>query len=139
MGCVNSSRRKVSKKPLPQPPSNGGNETTYLSRSGTSNSSHSNGSAHTKVDRKPSMNNTPKQKVVIALYSYEGRDEGDLGFEKGEKLIVLDDKEPDWWLAKRLQTEEKGYIPMNFVVTNIIETEEYLLILFSNSLFLISV
>jgi hypothetical protein len=130
MGCISSSQKKVSKKPLPQPPSNGMNESTYLSRNGTSNSSHSNGSAHFNVKQRPSLNNTPKQKVVIALYSYEGRDEGDLGFEKGEKLIILDDKEPDWWLAQRLHTEEKGYIPMNFVVTNIIETEEYLLILF---------
>jgi hypothetical protein len=71
-----------------------------------------------------------EQKVVIALYSYEGRDEGDLSFEKGEKLIILDDKEPDWWLAQRFQTVETGYIPMNFVVSDIIETEEYLLILF---------
>jgi hypothetical protein len=121
MGCISSSRRK---KPLPELP-NGGNELTYE----RTNSSHSNGSAHSSR-RRPSTSNTPKQKVVIALYSYEGRDEGDLSFEKGEKLIILDDKEPDWWLAQRFQTVETGYIPMNFVVSDIIETEEYLLILF---------
>ena len=65
-----------------------------------------------------------KQKIVIALYSYEGRDNGELSFEKGEKLVVIDDKEPDWWLAKALTTERTGYIPMNFVVNSEIETEE---------------
>lgn len=65
------------------------------------------------------------QKIVIALYAYESRDEGELSFEKNEKLVVLDDIEPDWWLAHKLtQPERKGYIPMNFVVSNVIETEE---------------
>lgn len=121
MGCISSHQKKS--KPLPQIPQIR-SENDFSTLNGTTNlSAHSNGSSHANVKRKPS-NVTPKQKVVIALYSYEGRDEGDLCFEKGEKLIILDDKEPDWWLAQRLQTEEKGYIPMNFVVTNIIETEE---------------
>ena len=38
----------------------------------------------------------------------------------------MDDTEPDWWLAYKLtQPERKGYIPMNFVVSNVIETEEW--------------
>lgn len=65
------------------------------------------------------------QKVVIALYAYEGRDDGELSFEKNDKLVVVDDSEPDWWLAYRLMNpERRGYIPMNFVVSNVIETEE---------------
>ncbi|KPM07437.1 SH3 domain-containing protein 8 [Sarcoptes scabiei] len=63
--------------------------------------------------------------IVIALYAYESREEGELSFEKNEKLIVLDDSEPDWWLASKLnQPERKGFIPMNFVVYNAIETKE---------------
>ncbi|KAH9391848.1 hypothetical protein TYRP_022346 [Tyrophagus putrescentiae] len=70
-------------------------------------------------------NSGPQQKVVIALYPYEGRDDGELSFEKNEKLVVVDDSEPDWWLAYRLMApERRGYIPMNFVVNNVIETEE---------------
>ncbi|CAG2183765.1 unnamed protein product, partial [Oppiella nova] len=68
--------------------------------------------------------NVSNKKIVIALYSYEGRDEGELSFEKGDKLIVIDDKEPDWWLAKMISSERAGYIPMNFVVKNIDETED---------------
>jgi len=111
MGCINSTPKKQS-IPLPH------------SRNGYTSSSHSNGSVN--VRRNPSLSNTLKQKIVIALYSYEGRDERDLSFEKGDKLIIIDDREPDWWLAQRVETEERGYIPMNFVASNIMETEEYL-------------
>lgn len=73
----------------------------------------------------PSQQQSQQQKIVIALYAYESRDEGELSFEKNEKLVILDDIEPDWWLAHKLsQPERKGYIPMNFVVSNVIETEE---------------
>lgn len=69
--------------------------------------------------------NGSSNKTVIALYSYEGRDEGELSFEKNEKLIIVNDSEPDWWLAHKLNDpDRKGYIPMNFVVHDAIETEE---------------
>lgn len=73
----------------------------------------------------PSTNQANNQKVVIALYGYEGRDEGELSFEKNDKLIIVDDSEPDWWLAYKITApDRRGYIPMNFVVNNVIETEE---------------
>ena len=68
--------------------------------------------------------NGTEQKVVIALYSYEARDENELSFEKGDKMIIIDDREPDWWIAKRMVNGHQGLIPMNFVVRNAIETEE---------------
>lgn len=69
--------------------------------------------------------NGSTQRVVIALYSYEARDENELSFEKGDKMVIIDDKEPDWWLAERKTSGQRGLIPMNFVVNNIIETEEW--------------
>ena len=84
--------------PLPTPPSNNNNS---------------------------SGGNKNAQKIVIALYAYEGRDEGELSFDKNDKLVIVDSNEPDWWLAYKLTApERKGYIPMNFVVNNVIETEE---------------
>lgn len=62
---------------------------------------------------------------MIALYTYNAKDEGDLSFKKGERLLVLDDRDPDWWLAKSLSKNEKGYIPRNYVVSEQLETEEY--------------
>ena len=63
-------------------------------------------------------------KIVIALYNYFANDEGDLSFRKGERLQIIDDTDPDWWLAKHLTSNQKGYIPMNYVVSEAIETEE---------------
>lgn len=64
------------------------------------------------------------QQVVIALYNYNAKDEGDLSFRKGDRLVILDDGDPDWWLAKHRGTNHKGYIPRNYVVSEAIETEE---------------
>ncbi|XP_022088016.1 tyrosine-protein kinase SRK2-like [Acanthaster planci] len=52
--------------------------------------------------------------IYMALYKYEARTEGDLSFDRGEKLKILD-YSGDWWLAKSLVTHNEGYIPSNFV------------------------
>ncbi|CAG2109074.1 unnamed protein product [Medioppia subpectinata] len=113
--CINGNARRP-QRGLPSIPSRHYEATNGSTYSSTYSSTKS-------VSRKAS--NGPKQKIVIALYSYEGRDEGELSFEKGDKLVIIDDKEPDWWLAKRITSDRAGYIPMNFVVMNIIETEEW--------------
>jgi len=64
------------------------------------------------------------QPVVIALYTYSAKDDGDLSFRKGDRLTILDDSDPDWWLAKHKSSNQKGYIPRNYVVSEAIETEE---------------
>ncbi|CAG2115226.1 unnamed protein product, partial [Medioppia subpectinata] len=69
-------------------------------------------------------NGGTEQKIMSAQYSYEGSDEGELSFEKGDQMVIIDDKEPDWWLAKRYNSETTGYIPMSYVVMNMIETED---------------
>nr|XP_027201921.1 tyrosine-protein kinase Src64B-like [Dermatophagoides pteronyssinus] len=74
-----------------------------------------------------SVSNSSKHlnKIVIALYNYFASDEGDLSFRKGDRLQIVDDTDPDWWLAKHLTTNQKGYIPMNYVVSEIIEMEDW--------------
>lgn len=72
-------------------------------------------------------NSSNNQTIVIALYTYHAKDEGDLSFKKGERLLVLDDRDPDWWLAKSLSKNERGYIPRNYVVSEQLETEEYVI------------
>lgn len=86
-----------------------------ISRSSTSGH-HSSSSHHHSTSH--------NQTTVIALYTYQAKDEGDLSFRKGDRLLVLDDKDPDWWLAKSISTGERGYIPRNYVVSEALETEE---------------
>ncbi len=64
------------------------------------------------------------ESVVIAMYSYNARQEGDLSFRKGEKLEIVEKIDPDWWTARHLETGEVGYIPSNYVGTSAIESEE---------------
>lgn len=75
------------------------------------------------VVRTPS--NSTQQQTVIALYNYNTKDEGDLSFRKGDRLVVIDDQDPDWWLAKNMATGAKGYIPRNYVVSEALETEDW--------------
>lgn len=65
-------------------------------------------------------------KMVVALYDYKGRDDGELSFDKNEKLVIVDDTEPDWWFAFKLASpEKKGFVPMNFLANNVYETDEW--------------
>lgn len=57
----------------------------------------------------------PGTKVVVALYKYQGAGDGDLNFSKGDKLLILDDSDKDWWCARHLATNQEGYIPRNYV------------------------
>ncbi|RWS03068.1 tyrosine-protein kinase Src64B-like protein [Dinothrombium tinctorium] len=70
-------------------------------------------------------NYSPHHQTVIALYTYNAKDDGDLSFRKGDRLILIDNSDPDWWLAKHLITNQKGYIPRNYVVTAALETYDW--------------
>ena len=54
-------------------------------------------------------------RTFIALFDYESRTDEDLDFKAGDHLIILDDMEFDWWMAKNKQSSKSGYIPSNFV------------------------
>ncbi|CAB1330781.1 unnamed protein product, partial [Coregonus sp. 'balchen'] len=53
--------------------------------------------------------------LVVAIYSYEPNHSDDLGFEKGDKLKILNKDDPEWFMAESLITGQKGFIPYNFV------------------------
>jgi len=64
--------------------------------------------------------------VVIALYSYQGSEMGDMSFAKGDRMEVLDKTDPDWWKARHLTRGDKGHIPRNYVASlSSIECEEW--------------
>ncbi|GAB0197352.1 tyrosine-protein kinase HCK [Grus japonensis] len=63
--------------------------------------------------------------VVLALYDYEAMHAGDLSFQKGEQLKVLE-KLGEWWQAQSLATGCEGFIPSNYVArADSLETEEW--------------
>ncbi|KAI1709089.1 protein tyrosine kinase domain-containing protein [Ditylenchus destructor] len=56
---------------------------------------------------------TPREKV-IALYQYESRSDGDLSFQKGDAMYLMDKSNVDWWYVKNMKGST-GYVPRNFV------------------------
>uniref|UniRef100_A0AAY4AA09 Tyrosine-protein kinase n=1 Tax=Denticeps clupeoides TaxID=299321 RepID=A0AAY4AA09_9TELE len=64
-------------------------------------------------------------KIVLALYPYDGMQPEDLGFKKGERMQVLEEH-GEWWKARSLATGKEGYIPSNYVAeADTMETEEW--------------
>ncbi|XP_009882827.1 PREDICTED: tyrosine-protein kinase Lck isoform X2 [Charadrius vociferus] len=66
-----------------------------------------------------------QDKLVVALYNYEPKHDGDLGLRKGEKLRILEES-GEWWKAQSLTTGQEGLIPYNFVaMVNSLEPEPW--------------
>ncbi|XP_061216847.1 tyrosine-protein kinase Lck isoform X4 [Neopsephotus bourkii] len=66
-----------------------------------------------------------QDKLVVALYNYEPKHNGDLGLQKGEKLRILEES-GEWWKAQSLTTGQEGLIPYNFVaLLNSLEPEPW--------------
>ncbi|XP_046852033.1 cytoplasmic tyrosine-protein kinase BMX-like [Xenia sp. Carnegie-2017] len=51
---------------------------------------------------------------VVALYSFQGIESGDLSFSKGDEFTILISEGEHWCLA-RDRNGQKGYIPVNYV------------------------
>lgn len=57
-------------------------------------------------------------RMYVALFSYEARTDGDLGFRAGDKLEVLSFEQAHWWRARAIKPrgpKSVGYIPFNYV------------------------
>ncbi|XP_053430375.1 tyrosine-protein kinase HCK isoform X2 [Nycticebus coucang] len=72
-----------------------------------------------------SMEAGSEEIVVVALYDYEAIHHEDLSFQKGDKMVVLEES-GEWWKARSLATRKEGYIPSNYVArVDSLETEEW--------------
>lgn len=103
-----------------------------LHRSVGGSSAASMSPAHVLVQQGSSANimmppqRTIRGQIVVALYTYQGSEFGDMTFQKGDQMEIIDDTDPDWWVARHLGTGEKGHIPRNYVAfQSSIESEEW--------------
>ncbi|KAK9377942.1 uncharacterized protein V1513DRAFT_435668 [Lipomyces chichibuensis] len=57
----------------------------------------------------------PRGSQAVALYTFEGEQEGDLGFRKGDMITIVkkSDSKDDWWTGRRDGRE--GIFPANYV------------------------
>uniref|UniRef100_A0A914Y3E4 SH3 domain-containing protein n=1 Tax=Panagrolaimus superbus TaxID=310955 RepID=A0A914Y3E4_9BILA len=78
-----------------------------------------------RLERQQSNQQVQAVPTLIALYGYESRSEGDLSFEKGAVMMLLDGSNSDWWYVRNEKTMETGYVPRNFVAKfKTLESEE---------------
>ncbi|XP_038655888.1 tyrosine-protein kinase Blk isoform X2 [Scyliorhinus canicula] len=72
-------------------------------------------SQHGHLDNQiSSFEHSQAEKRVVALHDYEPTSERDLGFKKGEQLIVLTE-EGDWWKTRSLISGKEGFAPSSFL------------------------
>ncbi|GAB1606277.1 tyrosine-protein kinase SRK2-like [Argonauta hians] len=58
--------------------------------------------------------------IVRALYDFDAITDEDLTFKKGDRMIIEDkDQSNDWWVARHIVSNVKGYIPSNYVIKDV--------------------
>lgn len=74
----------------------------------------------------PPVEKEDDKKYFIALYDYDSRSEEDLALKKGDKLLAINMSDGDWWEAQKVGTNDKGFIPSNYVAPwKSIEAEDW--------------
>ncbi|XP_053300826.1 tyrosine-protein kinase Blk [Pleuronectes platessa] len=63
--------------------------------------------------------------VFLALHDFEGSNDNDLPFKKGDQLKVLQEN-GEWWRARLLATGQEGLIPCNYIArADTLEVEKW--------------
>ena len=52
----------------------------------------------------------PKGPVYVAIRDWEARDSDELSIKKGEKLEIKKEHTSGWWIARSLDTDQKGFV-----------------------------
>ena len=68
------------------------------------------------------------QRIMICLIDFVAKREGDLSVRKGDRLMVTDTQDPDWFFGEHLngnQKQRSGFVPRNYVASEAIEMEEW--------------
>ncbi|ELP90175.1 hypothetical protein EIN_406390 [Entamoeba invadens IP1] len=58
---------------------------------------------------------TPPEKYAVALHDYEASAETELSIQRGQKLIVFDDQDPEGWLGAETKDGTRGWVSAHFV------------------------
>jgi len=57
-----------------------------------------------------------KERRLCALYAYEQTEEGELTFDEGAVILVIQENESGWWRG-RLESGAEGLFPSNFMMS----------------------
>lgn len=64
----------------------------------------------------------PSGRIVKALHSFDPEQEDEIGIEKGEDLLVLDDSSDDWWLVRKISDSQAcGLVPRSYLLESTVD------------------
>ncbi|KAL0639399.1 protein that induces appearance of [PIN+] prion when overproduced [Maublancomyces gigas] len=63
----------------------------------------------------PSYTPTPVISLAEALWAFSGTEPGDLSFQAGDKLEILEKVKDDWWKGRVVGSEHTGLFPSSYV------------------------
>ena len=76
---------------------------------------------HQEAVKSPKMS---KDTLYVAKYDYEACKDDELSFRKGDMMYITS-TDGDWWYAHLRDSNQKGYVPNNFIVEhNTLDSEE---------------
>ncbi|GBM87230.1 Tyrosine-protein kinase Lyn [Araneus ventricosus] len=58
---------------------------------------------------------TDNRVIAVALYPLQSTNRFLLNFERGDKLIIDDDSDPDWYMARHINEERRGFVPKSYL------------------------
>uniref|UniRef100_A0A674CEW2 Tyrosine-protein kinase n=1 Tax=Salmo trutta TaxID=8032 RepID=A0A674CEW2_SALTR len=120
MGCVGSNEQQdPSSKGVVNDDSLNQTQTAHYVKDPTTGTK-----ANRTISVAPPVPSNGTESIAIALYDYEGVNDGDLDFKKGDKLKILQES-GEWWRAQLISTGKEGFIPSNYVAIDRLETEEW--------------
>ena len=62
-----------------------------------------------------SLNTTSLNNVIlVAKFDYQSKEAHELDLKKSERLILLDNSK-NWWLVRKMDSDQTGYVPSNYV------------------------
>jgi len=126
MGCGNSKEQEGTQRN-----GNGVNEpiNNHMAAAAVPNNVNHNHIVERPLPPPPPVQPPPAEdeaQLFIALYDYQARTEDDLSFKKGDRLLIINNTDGDWWQAQLVTTGAKGYIPSNYVAQlQSIEAEDW--------------
>ena len=53
--------------------------------------------------------------ICEALYNYDKTRDDELQLYKGQKILILEESEDDWWRGRNLENGQDGWFPSNYV------------------------
>lgn len=56
-----------------------------------------------------------EENVMVAIYEFQPEEDGELYFKRGDRILVLDKEDQNWWKGKNLDSGNEGLFPATYV------------------------